>query len=274
MSTAILSRNNFETGTHLESKFGHMVAGVGIRKKAYLISTLSLMFWAVIGWGGVMLGIFPADPTDDYAGATTFFAMWMALFAFLDNPGENRTLIQKLEEFIFVWLISSGLAQIFWELPFVLIKTTYLYPLGQVLSHEDSWLWPFWLYASGDTRYMSPHEASHATETLLAISGFFEILAAYYIKTGKKYKTGLIMAALLHWGFMWANNSVIYLGEIYAGFKNIEDGMAGFWIKWLGMNMQWSVLSPLCTFSALYLLMKKSEEEGVSKYLNQNQKPL
>ena len=224
--------------------------GVILFQAALGMWTVTLKLWPL-----VVMGHLPPHPTDDFAGATAFFAMWMALFAFVDNRGEIRTKVQRYEEFVFIWLLSSGAAQIMWELPFVLMKIEYLYPLGQELQPSETLLWPLWLYSVGDTRYMRVHEASHATETLLAISGFFEIWAAYLIKTGKRYKTGLIIAALCHWGFMWANNSVIYLAEIYAGFKNIEDGWAGMWIKWFGMNLQWSVLSPLCTFASLPLCL-------------------
>lgn len=37
---------------------------------------------------------------------------------------EVRTWIQRWEEFIFMWVLTSGLAQIGWELPFVLWKAT------------------------------------------------------------------------------------------------------------------------------------------------------
>lgn len=35
---------------------------------------------------------------------------------------EERTGIQRWEEFVFMWVLTSGLAQVGWELPFVLWK--------------------------------------------------------------------------------------------------------------------------------------------------------
>ena len=82
-------------------------------------------------------------------------------------------------------------------------------------------------YGSGDTRYMRFHPETHATETLLAISGPLELWAAYMLATGQRYKTAMVVAALTHWGFFWANTSVIYIAEIYAGYQWVADGWVG-----------------------------------------------
>eukprot|EP00439_Symbiodinium_sp_Y106_P055035 s1951_g7.t1 len=71
----------------------------------------------------------------------------------------------------------------------------------------------------------------------------------------------LRISALTHWGFFWANTSVIYIAEIYDNYENIADGWAGYWVKWAGLNLQWSVLSPICTFASLWLLCGKVREE-------------
>lgn len=188
----------------------------------------------------------------------------MPVVAFWDNPGEKRTWQQRSEEFIFVWLLESGLAQCLWELPFVLIKSTYLHPIKstETLTDDERWLWGFWMYGSGDTRYMRFHPETHATETMLAISGPLELWAVYLLATGQRYKTALVIAALTHWGFFWANTSVIYIAEYYAGYQWVADGWVGFWVKLGGLNLHWSTLSPLCTALALQLLVHKAREEG------------
>eukprot|EP00913_Durusdinium_trenchii_P034218 g32023.t1 len=41
--------------------------------------------------------------------------------------------------------------------------------------------------------------------------------------------------------------------------RNVADGpWVGYWVKWAGLNLQWSVLSPICTFAALWLLCGKA----------------
>lgn len=255
------------------SVYGKMTPGVGVRGKIYLFCTVSLAFWVLV-WGLVALGYVAPAPADDYAAITTFFALWLSLGAFVDNKGEKRSWEQKAEEFIYVWLLTSGLAQVFWELPFVLIKTTYLHPIKstETLQPDELHLWGFWLYGSGDTRYMRFHPESHATETMLAISGPFELAAAYWLATGQRYKLSLSIAALTHWGFFWANTSVIYIAEIYGGFQWMADGWIGKWVKWGGMNSQWSVLSPLCTILCLLLIIGKAREEGRQEAITTSKK--
>ncbi|CAK9078890.1 unnamed protein product [Durusdinium trenchii] len=179
---------------------------------------------------------------------------------------EVRTWIQRWEEFIFMWVLTSGLAQIGWELPFVLWKVRYLQPIksDKFLQPDELWAWPFWMYASGDTRYMRQHSSSHATETMLVLSGPFELWAVWALKRRMHYKTAMLISALTHWGFFWANTSVIYIAEIYDNYENVADGpWVGYWVKWAGLNLQWSVLSPICTFAALWLLCGKVREEAI-----------
>lgn len=90
--------------------------------------------------------------------------------------------------------VSCRLAQVFWELPFVLIKTKYLHPLRstETLDVDELWTWPFWMYGSGDTRYMRFHPETHATETMLALSGPFELYAAYCLAKGTRYKLAMV----------------------------------------------------------------------------------
>lgn len=74
-----------------------MTEGRGLRKIAYTVSTATLLGTLVVGWTGVLLGVLPPHPTDDYAGAAAFCALWMAVFAYVDNRGEKRTWQQVCE---------------------------------------------------------------------------------------------------------------------------------------------------------------------------------
>jgi len=266
MASNSAARNSKEAAScgSPDSDFGHMAVGRGTRGWLYLISYLGLILWATVGYGLVYFQFLPPDPTDNYCGLTAFLCLWLPVWAFIDNVGETRTHIQKWEEFVFMWLLTSGLCQVGWELPFVILKVEHLQPISSTKHLEPSelWAWPFWMYASGDTRYMRQHSASHATETMLAISGFFELGAVWLLHNRIKYKTAMIIAALSHWGFFWANTSVIYIAEIYDNYASIDDGAWGYWVKWAGLNLQWSVLSPICTFAALWLLCGRVREEA------------
>ncbi|CAL1171357.1 unnamed protein product [Cladocopium goreaui] len=166
----------------------------------YVICFTLLFLWATLGYFLVYIQYLPPDPTDDYCGITAFLCLWLSVFAFVDNAGEKRTWIQRWEEFVVMWVLTSGLAQIGWELPYVLWKVRWLQPIqsatllllefdDKFLKPDELWAWPFWMYASGDTRYMRQHSSSHATETMLVISGPFELWAVWMLKRRLRYKT-------------------------------------------------------------------------------------
>ena len=97
-------------------------------------------------------------------------------------------------------------------------------------------------------------ESGNAKPEARDLSGFLELLAAYWLHKGKYYKTALGIAVLASWGAFYGNTSVIYLGEILVEFRNLEDGAWGFWLKWVGLNLQWSVLSPAAAIGGIWLL--------------------
>lgn len=241
------------------------VEGFNIRRSAYICSGIMVPGAFVVAWGLILMGVIAPDPADKYVSISLFIGYWASIFAFVDNKGENRTWQQKWHEFLIIWLVTSGLAQVMWELPAVYMKVDYLYNLGAELKSDELLLWPWWLYAVADTRYMRPHEAQLAHEALLSHSGFFALLAAYWISKGRHYKTALGMAVLTNWGAFYGNTSVIYLGEILVNYRNLADGAWGFWLKWVGLNMQWSVLSPLASVGALWLLVQRSIAEALAE---------
>lgn len=240
--------------------------GPNIRRKAYIASGIMVPGAFVIAWVLIALGVIAPTPADKYVSISLFIGYWGALFAFVDNEGETRTWIERWHEFLIVWLITSGFAELLWELPAVYMKIPYLYYLGSELQQDEWMFWPWWLYAVADTRYMRPHEAQLAHEAMLSHFGFFELWAAYLLSVGRRYKTALGMAILANWGAFYGNTSVIYLGEILVDFRNIEQGAWGFWLKFVGLNLQWSVLSPAAAIGGLWLLVQRSRQEALAEH--------
>ena len=216
-------------------------------------------------WALIALGIIQPMPADKYVSVSLFIGYWAALFAFVDNKGEQRTLAAKWHEFLVIWLITSGCAEIMWELPVVYMKIPYLYNLGPALKPDEWFFWPWWLYSVADTRYMRPHEAQLAHEAMLAHFGFFEIAAAWLMMKGRHYKTAIGIGILANWGAFYGNTSVIYLGEILVNFRNIEDGTLGFWLKFVGLNLQWSILSPAAAIGGIWLIVQRAKAEALAE---------
>lgn len=243
--------------------------GFNIRRAAYITSAIMIAGSFITAWILIGLGIIQPMPVDKYVSVSLFIGYWAALFSFVDNKGEKRTWAQKWHEFMVVWLITSGLAEVVWEIPVVYMKIPFLYNLGSELKPDEWMFWPWWLYSVADTRYMRPHEAQLAHEAMLSHFGFLELLAAYWMIKGKRYKTALSMGILAHWGAFYGNTSTIYLGEILVNFRNIEDGNLGFWLKWFGLNLQWSVLSPIASIGGLWLLVERTRYETVAELKGQ-----
>ena len=239
--------------------------GTNIRRRAYMASAIMIPGAFFVAWTLIALGVIAPMPADKYVSVSLFIGYWMALFAFVDNPGEQRSLTQKWHEFIMVWLITSGCAQVMWEIPVVYMKIPFLYQLGPELQ-DDQWMfWPWWLYSVADTRYMRPHDGQLAHEMMLSHFGFFELLAAYWLSRGIHYKKALGIAVLANWGAFYGNTSVIYISEILADFEYIEDGVLGFWLKFVGLNLQWSTVSPAAAMGAMWLLVQRARSEALEE---------
>ena len=238
--------------------------GFNIRRAAYTASAIMIPGAFLVAWVLIAAGVIKPMPVDKYVSISLFIGYWAALFAFVDNRGEVRPMTARWHEFLLVWLITSGFAQLLWELPLVYMKVPYLYALEAELKQDEWMFWPWWLYSVADTRYMRPHEAQHAHEAMLSHLGFVELWAAYMLAKGRCYKTALSAGILANWSAFYGNTSVIYLGEILVNFRNIEDGTLGFWLKWFGLNLQWSVLSPVASIGGLWLLVQRVKAETVA----------
>ena len=239
--------------------------GFNIRRSAYIASAIMIPGAFTLAWTLIALGVINPMPADKYVSVSLFIGYWMALFAFVDNPGESRAMTQKWHEFIIIWLVTSGCAQLLWELPAVYMKIPFLYELGAELQPDEWMFWPWWLYSVADTRYMRPHDGQLAHEMLLSHFGFFELFAAYCLSKGIHYKKALGIAVLANWGAFYGNTTVIYISEILGDFKYIEDGQLGFWLKFVGLNLQWSTVSPVAAMGALWLLSQRSRAEAVDE---------
>ncbi len=239
--------------------------GVNWRRSAYIAAGIMIPGAFCVAWTLIALELIAPMPVDKYVSVSLFTGYWMALFAFLDNTGERRTRIQRWHEFIVVWLITSGCAQVMWEIPVVYMKIPYLYHLGSELQPDEWMFWPWWLYSVADTRYMRPHDGQLAHEMMLSHFGFFELLAAYWMSRGRHYKKALGIAVLANWGAFYGNTSVIYISEILGGFKSIQDGVLGFWLKFVGLNLQWSTVSPMAAIGAMWLLVQRGRAEALTE---------
>ena len=233
----------------------------GRRKVIYVLASL-----ATLGFTGsaallVALGVIPATPTDVYSAWVMFFVLFVPFMALVDNPGEARTKVEKWSEFGFVWLLVSGIAQTFWELPWFIFDS-----LGVVhnISADDKWLWVWWVYGGADTRYITSNPTIAGLEFMAGFSGPFELLAWYLYTSGKSAKQRIAacwMALIIGVGLTY-QTGVFFIAEWHVGWEHIQQGLTGFWLKFVGLNVPW-ILAPLIALpAAIYELAHRYRLEG------------
>lgn len=222
---------------------------------------LGVVMTAIL-WLLVIVEVIPPTPTDDIISVIVVFAIFTPFVAFLDDPGESRTQLQRLVEFGFCWLLVSGLAQTLWELPWWALDFT---GLVHNIGPEDKWLWPWWAYGVADTRYLTSNSTIAGVELCAGVVGPLELYAYYLYKKGERIKANW-WALLVGTGLAWGG-IIFFYAEIHLGFVNIKDGLFGFWVKWVGLNIPW-LISPFFFIPAAILDLREAyQEQGVEQYL-------
>ena len=232
----------------------------GRRKRIYQAGILAGVVLVFVTWSLIMAGVIPPTPTDVYVTCIVLVALFTPWAAFLDNPGEQRTQVQRFAEFAFNWLLLSGIAQTFWELPWFFLDLT---GLIHGVTAADHWAWPWWTYGGADTRYIRSNPTIAGVEFCAGFAGPFELLACYWFMTGKRIAANWLALGLgigLTWG-----TGIFFYAEIHVGFVNVAQGAFGFWGKWFGLNLPWA-LAPLFFIPAsIWELRELYEAQGAKK---------
>ncbi|RJF86514.1 hypothetical protein D3874_05310 [Oleomonas cavernae] len=212
----------------------------GARKWIYRLSLLLTLMFAGGAYALVALGVIPGTPIDVYSSWVILAILFVPFIALVDGSGEKRTRLEKWSEFGFVWLLVSGIAQTFWELPwFFLDLTGVVHDIGV----EDRYLWAWWVYGGADTRYLTSSPTIAGLEFMAGFSGPFELLAWYLYKFGKTFKNRIAacwMALIIGIGLTYMTG-VFFVAEWHVGWVNIQQGAVGFWLKFVGLNVPWIV---------------------------------
>jgi hypothetical protein len=234
----------------------------GRRKRIYRAGILFGVILVFVTWVLVLVGVLPPTPTDDVVSAIVLVALFTPFAALWDNPGETRTTVQRLAEFSFCWLLLSGIAQTFWELPwFFMDLTGVIHHIGP----EDHFLWPWWCYGNADTRYLTSNFAIAGVEFCAGFAGPFELLGCYWFARGRRIEANWL-ALLLGVGLTWGT-LIFFVAEIHVGFVNIKDGAFGFWVKWFGLNLPWALSPFLFIPGSILELAALYEARGAARAL-------
>ncbi|MCF4164563.1 emopamil-binding family protein [Zavarzinia compransoris] len=220
----------------------------GLRLRVYQLSLFLTLVFAGGAFALVALGVIPGTPIDIYSSWVILAVLFVPFIALMDGAGEKRTTLEKWSEFGFVWLLVSGIAQTFWELPwFFLDLTGVVHGIGP----EDGHLWAWWVYGGADTRYITSNPTIAGLEFMAGFSGPFELYAWYLYKRGANLgdKIGACWMALIIGVGLTYMTGVFFVAEWHVGWANIQQGALGFWLKFVGLNVPW-IVAPVIALPA------------------------
>lgn len=233
----------------------------GLRRTIYGLS-LALVL-AVTGGAFVLvaLGVIPGTPVDVYASWITLAILFVPFMALYDGAGQRRSRLEKWSEFGFVWLLVSGLAQTFWELPWFFLDLT---GLVHNLTVDDRYLWAWWVYGGADTRYLTSNPTIAGLEFMAGFSGPFELWAWYLYRHGRTLRAKLTAcwAALIIGVGLTYMTGVFFVAEAHVGWVNIQQGATGFWLKFVGLNLPWIIAPAIAIPAAIIELAHLYRLEG------------
>lgn len=217
----------------------------------------------------VMAGVVPPTPTDEIVSWIILAVLFVPFMALVDNPGEMpRTRLEKWSEFGFCWLLVSGIAQTFWELPWFFLDLT-----GVVhnITADDHALWVWWVYGGADTRYITSNPTIAGLEFMAGFSGPFELYAWYLYITSKTIEqkiTACWYALIIGVGLTYMTG-VFFMAEYHVDWVNIQQGLTGFWLKFVGLNVPWIVAPILGIPAAIWELAHWYRVQGYEAAMQQ-----
>jgi hypothetical protein len=163
---------------YLDQKHDFAKPPARFRKNVYKSSAA---FATVVAVGlilGVGLEVLPMDAAVGIYGCVLFITPVYIAFvvSWIDAPGENRTTLERANEFQMVWfVVAAAASELWWELVWLVGD-----PLGLMrLDEHDRWGWIFWYYGINDTRYLESDGALWAME-FVAVCGAAVMLYSWF----------------------------------------------------------------------------------------------
>ncbi|MFA5122471.1 hypothetical protein [Zavarzinia sp.] len=233
----------------------------GTRKWVYRLSLLLTLAFAGGAYLLVAAGIIPGTPIDVWSSWVILGVLFVPFMALMDGAGAKRSRLEKWSEFGFVWLLVSGIAQTFWELPWFFLDLT---GLVHNIGPDDGYLWAWWVYGGADTRYITSNPTIAGLEFMAGFSGPFELAAWYLYKYGRGLQDKIKacwMALIIGVGLTYMTG-VFFVAEWHVGWVHIQQGGLGFWLKFVGLNVPWIVAPAIAIPAAMLELAHLYRVQG------------
>jgi hypothetical protein len=249
----------------------HPLLGVppsGRRQLVYRLALFLTVAFAGMAYILVATGVIPPTPTDEISSWVILGVLFVPFMALVDNPGEQRTRVEKWSEFGFCWLLVSGIAQTFWELPWFFLDLT-----GVIhgIDADDHVMWIWWVYGGADTRYIHSNPTIAGLEFMAGFSGPVELYGWWlYInsKTIEQKIRASWIALVIGVGLTYMTG-VFFVAEWHVGWANIQQGATGFWLKFVGLNVPWIVAPMIGLPAAMYEIAHWHRVQGYDHAVRQ-----
>jgi hypothetical protein len=202
---------------------------------------------ALVGLGGI-------DPyTAGDAAALCIFAGIVGVLAtpFLPTADRAPTRRERVLQLVVVWTWASTIAQLGWELPFVVLSR---WLRGAGAGDHALFLW--WTYGVADARYLLADPFVVFMEGVTALVGApLEILALVLYYRGRLRPAALVAVIV---AVTQLYGTVLYFGtEALAGFGHIDFGNpVNLWVKFIGLNALWLVMPAVVVFVGARTLLR------------------
>ncbi|MEW5808735.1 MAG: Emopamil-binding protein [Actinomycetota bacterium] len=241
------------------------------------VMTVSAIFFVV----GVGTGVLPNSPATAWIGSLFFvtpFYVALATAWWVEAPGENRTKLEKANEFQMIWcFIAAFGSEITWELPWLILDA-----FGKMdLTAEDRWGYFFYFYNQVDTRYLKSDPALYGMELTVVGLSLVLLFAGWRIrKAGNGDIAQRIRLQWLSFASMSAMLTIFvvyYMAEVRNGFANVRKGFWDIVIIFIYDNMAWFiapvVLLPLVAQQIGYLYRRQALENAATQMTSVGSQP-
>jgi hypothetical protein len=220
--------------------------------------TLALIFAALAVLPPlVALALVSRGGADPYAAgdvvALCIFAGVVGVLATPFLPAADRapTRRERVLQLVVVWTWASTIAQLGWELPFVVLSR---WLRGAGPGDHALFLW--WTYGVADARYLLADPFVVFMEGVTALVGApLEILALALYYRGRLRAAALVAVIV---AVTQLYGTVLYFGtEALAGFVHIDwANPVNLWVKFIGLNALWLVMPAVVLLVGVRTLLR------------------
>ena len=218
-------------------------AGVSTLAPARTVSASTrraFLAWTAVWWGlvGVWGLLFYVDRLDFVTSAQRSLygiCVWLNGFLLALWTARGRPRLERFHELVSLWLVSYGVTNAAWELPFVLLSRTVfvdLRTLDDVVAltpwmrerPANMWFWVLASFSSCDLRTVNHDGTFFALELFCVIN--LAATALFFKLNAARHRDRYLVPMLFLGGAPCAATCIFSFAEVFNGYANMPGGVA------------------------------------------------